>query len=113
MGDLKDDMVTDLEDTFFEDTEFAEDAGTVIITHATGTTYSVEGIFDNEFQGVDPSTQNPIISTQPMIQINENDLQEEIHKNDKITVRGQQYHIYSNQPDGVGVVTLLLHKVMT
>ncbi len=109
---FKDDLKTDLTNTFFNKTEFAEDEGTVIITHAAGGSYEIAAIYDNQYESVDPNTGVPMMSTNPVIRINENELQQDIAKGDTVLVRGTNYKMYEPQPDGVGTILVELHKVM-
>lgn len=110
MGDFKQDLQDDLDNTFFNKSEFAENAGTVTYYPKAGGSYEVAGIFDSEFEMVDPETNQPVLSRQPMIQVNEDDLQAEPAPEDEIEIRGVRYRVIEFHPDGVGTVALILHK---
>lgn len=109
MTDFKDQLKEDLENNFFNKEEFAEEI-TLIPLGATINQYAINAIFDNEFESVDPDTEAPILSTQPTLRINENDLAAALAPTDKLKIRNENFEIVSNRPDGVGTIILLLHK---
>ncbi len=110
MATFKEDLSNDLDETFFNKSEFAEDAGTCIYYPAAGGSYEVAVIFDNEFETVDPDSGERVISRQPVARINENDLQAAVKPGDEIEVRGVRYKVIEPQYDGVGTVLCLLHE---
>ena len=107
MTAFNDQLKADLEETFFNPMEFAEP---VIYKPASGSEYTINGIFDKAFQSVDPNTEQPVISVQPNILLNENDLQAAVKTTDKIKIRNVLYEIIDVQPDGVGTTRLILHE---
>lgn len=97
---------TDLDDTFFGETEFAEP---VTYTHyGTGQTVTYRGIFDNPTQELSANAQTESIQLQPQVQIALHQTKQEPSVKDTIKIRGIQYKIESLEKDGVGVATLFL-----
>lgn len=109
---FKDDLATDLDNTFFNKIEFAEDESTVTYTPVSGSPYEIAAIFDRKFEAVDPELeQSSVISTDPVAMVIEANLALPVAKGDKITVKGQLYDIVQKEPDGVGIMYLRLNKV--
>ena len=109
MSDFKSDLDADLSDVFMNKDEFAEEV-TYTPKAAPGSPYTINGIFDNEFESVDPDTNAPIISTQPNLRIKEADLQAPAAPGDLVTIRSIEYKVIEPETDGVGTTVLLLHK---
>jgi len=107
VGTFKEDLDQDLTDNFFNPDEFAE---VVTIYPAAGGSYTLNAIFDKAFEEVDPETEEPILSTRPILHFKEADLQAEIQPGDEFVVRGVRYTIITHEPDGVGTVMFHLHK---
>ena len=82
----------------------------VIYYPQKGGSYSLTGIFDNEYETVDPETEQLISSTQPMLGVNLNDLSFEMRIDDMIKIRNLLYKIIEIREDGQGGASLLLHK---
>lgn len=103
MVDFKDQLDADLEDVFFNKDEFAEE---ITLTPAAQgqDPYTLNAIFDREFQDVDPETERPILSTHPVARINENDLVNPLQPNDTLTIRSTIFEIKTKEPDGVGTI---------
>lgn len=76
-----------------------------------GGVYKVRGVFDNDYESVDPDTEQLISSNQPAIGINLNDVKFEISQEDEIKVRETRYRIIDKREDGQGGALLLLHKI--
>jgi len=108
MADFKSDLESDLSAVFMNPDEFAEQIKIIPLANPAGE-YFINGIFDNEFQGVDPDTQAEIISTQPNVRVKESDLQAEIQPGDKAVIRNITYEIIKPETDGVGTAVLFLH----
>ena len=106
---FKDDMDNDLVETFLNTDDFAE---VISFNPDGGTPYNIKSIFDNAYEAVDPETEQPILSLNPTILINGNDLQATIKPADTVTVRGTEYLFTHNQPDGTGPIRVLLNKVV-
>lgn len=107
MTAFNDQLKTDLRETFFNPEEFAEP---VTFSPAAGLPRIINGIFDNEYRSIDPATEQPIVSTQPNLLINENDLTAPLTQGDKFTIRGKVYKLIEPQTDGVGTIRILLHE---
>jgi len=103
-------MENDLDETFFNDTEFAEHA---TYEHKSGYIFDLIVIFDNEYIAVDPDTGVDFISRDPQVQCQTSKFIERIRKGDKIVIRGERYEVLGNQPDGVGVTIINIHKEKT
>lgn len=103
---FKEDLETDLSGVFMNPDEFAEQ---IKIIPAAGGDYFINGIFDKEFEAVDPDTSAEIISTQPNVRIKESDLTAAILAGDKVEIRSIIYKIIKPETDGVGTTTLFLH----
>lgn len=76
-----------------------------------GGVYKIRGIFDNEYQSVDPNTEQVISANQPALGINLNDVAVDIRANDIIELRGMKFRVIDKREDGQGGATLHLHKV--
>lgn len=72
--------------------------------------YTLQGIFDNDYQAIDPDTEQVISANQPVLGVNLFDLSFEIKKNGKIKLRNILYKIYEVREDGQGGASLLMHK---
>ena len=91
---------------------FGEDPDNLIqITHAGGSPYSVDGIFDSESIEVDPNTGIGIISNKPVVAFAVADLQALIENSDLMTIRGLNYRVKEANYDGQGTVTVMLFRV--
>ncbi len=69
------------------------------------------GVFDNEYQLVDPTTEHLVSVNQPSLGLNLNDFDFEIGTGDKVKVRGVNYLIVDKQEDGQGGARLILQRV--
>jgi hypothetical protein len=101
-------MTTDLAGVFFTPADFAD---TAVITPVTGAPYSINGIFDDAYQAVDPNNGTVVSSITPVFKTAESFLQAPLVRGDQITINGITYKIRDPQPDGVGVVDLFLTEV--
>lgn len=108
MSAFTDQLENDLDKTFFNKEEFAEEV--TITPWGDADPYIIKAIFDNDYQAVDVDTNQPVSSTQPMIRIHESDLQAALNPRDKFTIRGKVYTITDKQPDGVGTIAILLNE---
>jgi len=75
-----------------------------------GGSYPITGIFDNEYEAVDPDTEQIISATQPVFGVNLFDFSFEIKAGDKLKIRNVLYKIYEKRPDGQGGASLILHR---
>jgi hypothetical protein len=106
---FQDQMETDLEEVFYRKGEFAED---ILWYHADGSIQSFRIIFDNQYITIDPETQAPVMSNEPMFSIQTRKLVPRPAKEDYVVVRGRQYDIVEWQPDGTGVSMVTLQNRM-
>jgi hypothetical protein len=97
---FKDDMLSDLDETFFDNEEFAVD-----ITYNAGT---IQGIFDDEFASAVEGEMG-IESTVPQVQVKSADVSSATH-GELMTINSVVYKIIGIQPDGTGMTLLLLSK---
>ena len=77
---------------------------------SSGGTYCLRAIFDNDFQTVDPETEQVVSSNQSVIGVNLNDTNFELKTNDQVKVRNLMYKVIEVREDGQGGAQLLLHK---
>jgi len=76
-----------------------------------GDAITVRGVYEDQYQEVDPQTQVAVISQQPMLFCRLQDLPETRGRGDRITVRGETYRVREEQPDGYGNTDIYLHRV--
>ena len=100
-------MENDLNDTFFNLTEFSETAQYI---YNTGATFYVPVIFDREYMGVNPGIGADVQMTSPMAQAQASDFRLKPDKGDKIIIRGERFRIMTAEDDGVGIVNFRLYK---
>jgi hypothetical protein len=77
----------------------------------TGGVLKVLGVFDNEYQVVDPETEQVISANQPGLGVNLNDFEADPKKEDEFEIRGTRYRVTEKREDGQGGAVLLLNKV--
>jgi len=76
-----------------------------------GGSYSIRGIFSDQFQQVDPDTEQIVASNHPVVDFRVKDLRSKPKKNDIVIIRKIKYRIVDAQEDGTAAVSCLLHKV--
>lgn len=103
-------METDLEEGFFNTSEFAE---TSLYIHKDGYQFPLVVIFDNESLEVDSATNTPVLSKDPVCQCQTSKFVREYKKGDLMIVRGVRYQVVTNEPDGTGVSIIQLHHERT
>lgn len=96
-------ILTHSMDTFGENVKFFPKSGGV---------YETRAIFDNEYQSIDPDTEQVLSVNQPALGVNLNDLKFEVRQGDEVEIRGQKFRVQDKREDGQGGVTLLLHKLI-
>lgn len=69
------------------------------------------GIFMAAHEAVDVSTETPVSTVQPVLEVRTKDLPDGVEESDSVEVRGLSYVVADVQPDGYGILKLLLHKV--
>jgi hypothetical protein len=90
---------------------FGEHNEKVIYEPLAGGSYTIVGIFDNQFEQLDPDTEQVIAANQPVIGVKLADLPSAPVKGDKVQIRGIWYRVYDSQEDGLAMSALFLHKV--
>lgn len=75
-----------------------------------GGSFKIDAIFDNDFETVDPESEQLVSSNLSMIGVNLNDLNFEMKINDMVHVRNLRYKIIEVREDGQGGASLILHK---
>jgi len=68
------------------------------------------GIFDNNFEQVDPDTEIVIASNQPVLGIKKKDLPLPAEKGDKVFIKDIEYRVEDAQEDGPAAVVLFLKR---
>lgn len=76
----------------------------------TGGSVQLQAIFDNDYESVDPETEQLVSSNQPVLGVNLNDVNFEMKINDTVQVRNLRYRVIEVREDGQGGAQLLLHK---
>jgi hypothetical protein len=76
----------------------------------SGGIYKIRGIFDNDFQTIDPETEQVVSSNQSVLGVNLNDTSFELKTTDQVKVRNLMYKVIEVREDGQGGAQLLLHK---
>lgn len=79
----------------------------------SGGVLNIRGIFDNDFQVLDPDTEQMISSNQPGLGVNLNDFEVDPRVEDQCEIRGIKYRVTEVREDGQGGATLLLNKAKT
>lgn len=83
----------------------------VTLYPTSGGVYKLRGVFNNEYQIVDPDTEQVISANQPALGINLNDFKGTIKTDDIVVIRDFKFKIVDKREDGQGGAVLLLHKV--
>lgn len=86
---------------------FGED---VVYYPRSGGSRSLRAIFDNDYESVDPETEQVISSNQPVLGVNLNDFNFEMRIDDTVKVRNLTYRVVEVREDGQGGANLFLHK---
>jgi len=83
---------------------------TVTFYPKAGGIHKIEAVFDNNYQAIDPDTEQVISANQPTLGINLNDVKFDIKRGDQVQVRDTRYEVNDKREDGQGGALLLLHK---
>lgn len=100
-------MEEDLEETFFNDQEFAED---VQYTHSTGTSTIYKGLYDDPTTSISATSDVEVTLLRPQVMVREKQLQKNVSKKDRLTIRGIRYIVDDYVSNGVGILTIFLIK---
>ena len=84
---------------------------TVTFYPKSGGAYKVEAVFDNNYEAIDPDTEQVISANQPALGVNLNDVDFEMKRGDEVQVRETRYNVIDKREDGQGGALLLLHKI--
>lgn len=77
-----------------------------------GGSFSIVGIFDNQFEQVDPDTEIIVTSNAPMFDVKTKDLRGgKAEKGDQVKIKEILYKVIDSQEDGLAATKLILHKV--
>lgn len=90
----------DIEETFLNPDEFAEP---VIYKYKSGGTLNTYGIVDEEFLLVTPETEVGVMSTDPYVIMQTNKFTKRPEDGDTMVMRGKNYRVMREEPDGTGV----------
>ena len=98
MTTFKQDIISDIDDTFLDSDEFAVD-----VTYKAAT---IQGIFDDGF--IDSADDDIAVeSTAPQVQVNSTDVVGALH-GETMTINSVVYKITGIQPDGTGMTLIML-----
>lgn len=100
-------MDQDLQDCFFNQSEFAEN-DEISYVHENGQETTYKAIFDNPTTNINMLSDTDAIMVKPQVMLIEKDLINPVAHNDEITVRGVVYRVDSYMSNGVGIVTVYL-----
>lgn len=84
---------------------------TVTFYPKCGGVYKVQAVFDNDFQIIDPQTEQLVSANQPALGINLNDIKFDLKNGDEVEIRKARYKVQQKNEDGQGGATLLLHNI--
>ena len=82
----------------------------VVYTPQGQDSISLNGIYDDLYEAVDPNSNTIITSDQPILGIRNSDLGVTPHQGDAVTVRGENFTVKEVQTDGQGGSKLFLHR---
>lgn len=105
---LADEMQNDMQ-VFFNTEDFAD---VVMYYPASGSPYSIPGIFDAAYESVNMEATIPVASTTPMLRLQETAMILPPANGDQVVIRGKRYSVIEPEPDGVGIMKLRLHEAM-
>jgi len=107
---------TDINDTFFNTSEFGTDKINWYSNFA-GKFVPLTGIFDNEYSDSDPRSEQEIANNEPQLWTRDSFLYpvKEFNPNDKansdyMIIKGKKYYIRNVEPDGTGVTVVYLYN---
>ena len=78
-----------------------------------GVRYKLKAVYDDEYEAVDPETNQIISSNSPRIGVRYSDLISPPQKDDEVYILGETFKVYDSQEDGQGGVTIYLHRLET
>lgn len=105
------DMEDDIEFTALDPDEFGESVPGMYHFVSVNKDVPLNGIFDDDYLGVDPGIPIEVESSTPMFNCQSSKLIYPKNENDTIIIRGVKYLVVSYQPDGTGMTDLILHNL--
>jgi hypothetical protein len=76
-----------------------------------GSSWSVGGVYQDSYVGLDPETGVQVRSSQPVLLINREDLAVDPRQGDQVEVRTGLFRVRDAQPDGHTGWLLMLHRL--
>ena len=101
-------METDLQNVFFNGSDFNESCRVYHTLLGTWETYNVD--FDDPSTTIDFGSDADVSDLKPQVMIPNYALLAKIDKSDYFTIRGTQYTVENINNDGVGVTTVFLRR---
>jgi hypothetical protein len=106
--DFFEQLETDIDDVFFNQTEFGE---TVNYYHDALSTWQIyKTLFDNPHVSMQFGADAEFNTNRPQVQLQESKFIHPLEKNDEVIVRGVRYFVDDVVSDGVGVSTVYMHR---
>ncbi len=95
----------------FADADDSTGEYSVLYQHATGgEPYSMAATFDAEHLAVEPGTNIPISTINPVMGVRLSAMLHPPKKGDTVIIRGVVYDVITHRPDGIAGAVLELHK---
>ena len=112
MSSFKDKVGNLLDVAIFTFGEKLKDGSTAIeYRPKDGLPYKIPGVFDRNFEIVDPDTEVVIASNIPRLGIKLKDLVCSPIKGDEVLIQAELFRVDDSQEDGQGGATLVLHRI--
>lgn len=83
----------------------------ILYTHGDGSSATIRGIWNNEYQIVDPDTEALVTSNNPHVGVILKDLLIAPANGDIVEFQSKQYKVIDIQEDGQGAAQLFLYKI--
>lgn len=103
MSGFRDSVDTDYQNVLHGD--FAEP---VSVANGSGSTVTIQALFEKTFKEVNPETQTVVLSSNPRVAVWAGDIPFTLKQGQQVTARGKTYKIESLEPDGEGGILLYL-----
>lgn len=89
----------------------ADGNGQIIYTHAGGSAFALDGIFEAQSEVIDFGNEFQTVSYQPMLSAAVSAFQQVPKAGDSCVIRGISYRVIDPRFDGQGTVTLRMHEL--
>lgn len=76
----------------------------------SGGSFKLKGVFDQNYQAIDPDTEQVISANQMVLGLNLNDLSFEPKNGDLVRIQDSQFRVIDSREDGQGGTSLMLHR---